>query len=142
RLPDRAHHVAGHRGEVQQLVRSHLQRRADDLVHVTAGAERTPLPAEDHDAGVVPMRQLGEEVTQIGVRLEGERVELVRAGERDRGDAVGALGPEVLPGVGERDGSAERAHRRTPVVVLTVVANTAYLSNRTPATHRFFADSW
>ena len=64
----------------EQLVGPHRQGRADDLVDVPAGAERPALPAEHDHAGVVAVGELGEEVAQVGIALEGQCVELVRAG--------------------------------------------------------------
>ena len=67
------------------------QGRADDLVDVAPGAEGPALSAQDDHAGVLAVRDLGEEVAQVGVRLEGQGVELVGTVERDRGDAAVAV---------------------------------------------------
>ena len=93
RLDDRA----AHPGEVEQLARAHPLQLADDLLDVTAGAEAAAFSGEDEDARVAAVRQLAEQVAEVGVDVEGERVQLVGARERDRRDAVLEREVEVLP---------------------------------------------
>ncbi len=59
------------------------------------------------------MRELRQQVAQVRVGLEGERVELARPVERHRRDPVRALEAEMLPLLRRRDRSAKRAHAAT-----------------------------
>ena len=77
--------------------RTHRLELADDLLDVAARAEPAALAGEDEDADVAAVRQLAEQVAEIGVDVERERVQLVRARERDRRDAVVEREVEVLP---------------------------------------------
>jgi len=88
----------------------HGQGGADDLVDVPARAERPAAAPHDQDPYIATLRELGEQVAQVGVRFERERVELVRAVEGHGGHAVGQREPEVLPLAGQRGRSTERAH--------------------------------
>ncbi len=60
------------------------------------------------------MRQLGEEVAQVGVDVEGEGVESFGPVERDGRHAFVDLEGEVLPGPGEPGRGAEGAHAWSP----------------------------
>jgi hypothetical protein len=112
-LPHAPDHLAGHPGERQQFVLAHGQRGTDDLVHVPARAER-PAGAAQHQYPDVPaVRQLGQQIPQVGVGVEGERVQLVRPVQCDGGDPVGGFEPEMPPLLRQRDRSAKRAHQRT-----------------------------
>src|SRR5690606_9228209 len=101
RLADALDDVAGHAGEVEQGPGVHLQQLADDVVDVASRAEPPALAGDDEDGDVVPMRQLGEEVPQVGVHVEGEGVETVGPVEGHGGDAVGDAEVEVVPRLGE-----------------------------------------
>jgi propionyl-CoA synthetase len=103
-------HLTGHPGEGQQLVRRHGQGDPDDLVDVPARAERPAAAPNDQDSHIAPLRELGEQVAQVGVRFEGERVELVRPVEGHGGHPVVQREAEVLPLAGQRGRSTERAH--------------------------------
>ena len=78
RLDDRAAHAR----ELEQLAGGQLLELADDLLDVAARAEAAALPGEDEHARVAAVRQLAEQVAQVGVDVEGERVQLVRAARR------------------------------------------------------------
>ena len=93
-------HRAGHPGELEQLGGLHPQL-ADDLLDVAARAEAAALAGDDERAHVAAVRQLGEQVAEVGVDVEGQRVELLRAVKRHRGDAVVDVEVEVLPGIRE-----------------------------------------
>ncbi|BFO16291.1 hypothetical protein SHKM778_26790 [Streptomyces sp. KM77-8] len=109
-LPYRPHHLAGHPVEVEKPGRVHGEGRADDLVDVAAGAEAAPL-AGQHQGAYGPLAgQLGKEIAQVGVGAEGERVELVGAGEGDGGDAVGHIEAHMLPAGGAGGGAGEGTH--------------------------------
>ena len=84
----RLHDGAAHARELEQLAGGHPLQLADDLLDVAAGAEAAALAGEDEHARVAAVRQLGEQVAQVGVDVEGQRVELVRPGEGDGRDAV------------------------------------------------------
>jgi hypothetical protein len=94
--------LARHPGEGQQLIRGHGQGGADDLVDIPARAERPAGAPHDQDPHVAPLRELGEQVPQVRVRFERERVELVRAVKGHGGHAVRQREPEVLPLAGQR----------------------------------------
>src|SRR5580693_4007220 len=64
----------------------------------------------DQDPHVAPLRELGEQVAQVRVRFERERVELVRAIQGNGGHAIVHLEPEMLPLAGQRGRSTERTH--------------------------------
>ena len=86
------------------------RRLADDLVDVTASAEAPALAADHQHPGVAPVRELGEQVAEVGVRLEGQRVHLLGAIQGHRGDAVGHREVEVLPVLGDPGAGAVPAH--------------------------------
>ena len=67
---------------------SMLLQLADDLLDVAARAEAASLAGEHEHAGVAAVGKLGEQVAQVGVDVEGQRVELVGAVEGQRRDAV------------------------------------------------------
>src|SRR3989442_6342684 len=90
---------------------AHPQCRAYDLVHIPARAEPAPGAANDKHPDVAPVRELGEQIPQVRVRLEGERVEFGRPVECDCRDSALALEPEVVPLLGQRNRSTKRAHR-------------------------------
>src|SRR5262249_32310338 len=60
-----------------------------------------------------PMRQLRQQVPQVRVGVEGERIQLGGPVERDGRDPVRDLEPEMPPLPRQRDRSAKRAHGRT-----------------------------
>ena len=99
RLAQRAqirHHGPRHPCECQQSGRVAREELADDLLHVAAGAEAAPRSCDHHDARALARFERRDEVAQLGVGLEGERVQLLRAVERDRADAVRLGEPEML----------------------------------------------
>jgi len=75
-------------------------QRADDLVHVAAGAEVAAGAGDHHHLDVRVEAQRAEQVAQLGVGLEGERVLALRPVQRDRGDLAVDLPEEVPGGVG------------------------------------------
>ena len=93
------------------------------MISSTSPPEQNPRPsAGDHeDARVAAVGQLRDEVAQVRVRLEGERVELVRPRERERRHSVGDLEREMLPALGERRRGPERAHVWIPPPSITRV---------------------
>src|SRR5262249_38162746 len=99
----------------------HLLQLADDLLDVATGAEAAALAGDHQHADVAAVGQLGDQVAQVGVALEGQRVQLLRAVEGDGGDAVLHLEVEVLPLLRERRRSAERAHAWIPPPSMTMV---------------------
>jgi hypothetical protein len=70
----RLHQVARHAGEGQQAGHVELGQRADDLVHVAAGAEVLAGAGDDDGLDVVGIGQRAEQVAQLGVGIEGQRV--------------------------------------------------------------------
>ena len=90
-------HRPGHTRELEQVAGLHRLQGANDLDDVASGAESSARTGDHQHARVATMRQLGEQVAKIRVDVEGERAELLRAGQRDRGNAVGDREIEVLP---------------------------------------------
>src|SRR5207249_521954 len=89
-VPD---HRPRHPRELEHALHVALAERADDLADVAAGAEPLARPREDEDPHRLVALALRGEPLELGVDLEGERVELVGARERHRGHAV--VHPEV-----------------------------------------------
>ncbi len=88
RLRARAHRldqVAGHSREGEQpgIVASSC-RGADDVVHVAAGAEIAAGAGDDDRLDVVAYDESAEEVAQLRVRVEGQRILALGPVERDR----------------------------------------------------------
>src|SRR5690606_17128727 len=75
----------------EELGHLHLGERPDDLVHVAAGAEGAPFPGDHHRAHLVAARKLREEIAQLAVDLEGQRVELLGPCQGDQRHPVLAL---------------------------------------------------
>jgi hypothetical protein len=109
-LAHRPDHVTGHLGEAHQAGGVHLDQLADDLVDVAAAAEALALATDHEHPGVAAVRQLGQEVAEVGVALEGERVQLLGPVEGHRGDPVGDGEVEVLPLLGEPGARAVPRH--------------------------------
>ena len=102
--------IARHAGELQQLGHAHLRQRADDVVHVAAGAEVATLARQHHHLHVGGVAQAVEQVAQLGVAVEGERVLAFRAVERDGGHAGGVAGPAEMLRLVARTRAELRAH--------------------------------
>ena len=86
-----------------------FDQRADDLVHVAAGAEIAAGAGDDERLESLSLRGGAEQVAQLGVAVEGQRVLLVGPVERDRRDL--AVDREVdVPGLdsGKRQRDADR----------------------------------
>ena len=96
----------GHARELQELARLHRHQGADDLLDVAAGAEAAAGTREQHDLDVVVVLDLGQEVAQVGVDVEGQRVEPLGTRERDREDAIVERDIEMTPLAGQRGGGA------------------------------------
>src|SRR6185503_8117492 len=79
--------VAGGAGEGEQAAVIAREELADDVLDVAAGAEGAAAAGDEDGAHAGLGVELLEGLTQLGVDLEGERIEAVGAGERDRGDA-------------------------------------------------------
>ena len=76
--------IAGHPGEREQLRRRHLRQRPDDLVDVAARAEVAAGAADHHALHVARVDESAEEIAQLRVRVERQRILLLRPVERDR----------------------------------------------------------
>ena len=70
---------------------------ADDLVDVAPAAEPFAFAADDQRADILMVRKFGEQITQVGVALERQRIQLLGTIQRYRGDAIGLAEPEVVP---------------------------------------------
>ena len=84
---------------------SRVEQRADDVVHVAAGAEIAAVRAEHHRLDVVGVGKGTERVAQFGIGFEGDRVLALRPVQGDERDlAVDApvemLRLEILHGHG------------------------------------------
>ena len=99
-----------HPREVQERALVGVAERADDLVHVAAGAEAPAGARDHHRSDVVAVRELGEQVAEVRVGVERERVQLLGPIERDGRDPVADLDTDVLPRLRETGGGPERGH--------------------------------
>src|SRR4029079_19033447 len=95
-MAHRLHQVARHARELEQLRHRHFRQRADDLVHVAAGAEVSAGAGNDDRLGLLFVFQAAEEVAQLGVRLEGQRILLLGAIERNDAHAAFPAPLEML----------------------------------------------
>jgi hypothetical protein len=77
------HQVAGHAGEVEQPALVHAGQRTDDLVHVAARAEVAARAPQHHDLDRAGELQRAEQVAQLVVAVEGQRVLPLRPVEGD-----------------------------------------------------------
>ena len=85
-LADREDEIAGEAGELEQPGGVPGEQRADDVLDVSAGAEG-PAGAGDDDGADAGLGVQGAEgIPQLGVDLEGERVEPLGPVERDGRD--------------------------------------------------------
>jgi hypothetical protein len=100
------------RVNIRQLGRLQPDQRADDLVHVAARAEVVAGAGEDDDLDVARVAQPLEQVAQLGVRVEGERVLALGAVQRDRGDAAAQRPLEVLPAIARERAPVAGGERR------------------------------
>src|SRR5205823_218253 len=81
----RLHHVTGHAREREQLGHFHLHQLADDVVNVAAGTEISTFAGEHDSPDVGSVNHLAEEVAQLAIGFEGERVLSFWPVELDRG---------------------------------------------------------
>ena len=112
----RLHQIAGHAREHQQLGRLQPNQRADDLVHVTARAE-VVAGADQHDGmHVGRVLERAEQVAQLGIRVEGQRVLAVGAIQCEGCDAVAHLPLEMRRAVAEERLAVAGDQRRVDAV--------------------------
>src|SRR4051812_24428590 len=103
-MAHRLHQITGHARELEQLRHRHLRQQPDDLVHIAARAE-VASGAGYHNAFYF-LWGLTKKIAQFSVRLECQRILLLRPVERD--DAHLAFGaPLEMLGL---------PHDRTPTV--------------------------
>src|SRR5262249_18424768 len=106
-------------GEIQKLRRLHLDQRLDDFEHVAAGAEIAAGAGDDERLdGFLPGGR-AEEIDDLGVALEGERIFLIGPVERDAGDlAVDRQADGARLVVRQRQGDGVGcAHRGAPLPI-------------------------
>ena len=108
---NRLHQVARHPCETEEFGHIHLRQRPYDLMHVAAGAEIATRPAQDHHLDFVHVHEVAEGVAQLGIRLERERILLLRPVQGDGTDFIGELPLEVLGGEGVGGHLCERMRR-------------------------------
>src|SRR5690606_24794120 len=77
--------------KLEQAVVVAGEQRADDVLHVPAGAEGAAGPGDDDGADPGLGIEGAEGVAQLGVHLEGEGVEPLGAVQRDRRDGSGGV---------------------------------------------------
>ena len=65
---------------------AHLGQRLDDLEHVAAGAEVAARAGDDDGLDLLVLRRGAEQVDDLGVAVEGQRILLVGPVERQRRD--------------------------------------------------------
>jgi hypothetical protein len=95
-----AHHLdqfPRHAGEHEQLGRLERNQRANDFVHITARAKITAIALQHHRTHIVGPFELMEEVAQLGIGLEGQRIFPIGPIKRDSGHAVFDL-PQKMAG--------------------------------------------
>ena len=84
---DRFDQAAGRTRERDERGGVATQQLLDDIVLITARAEATPAPGDHHGADLGDRVELLERLGELLVALERQRVEPLRAIERDRRDA-------------------------------------------------------
>jgi hypothetical protein len=84
----RLDHVTGHARERQQAGHVELGERANDVMHVAARAKVLTRAIQYHGLDVVGVGQRAEQLAQLGVRIEGERVLALGPVEGQRGHAA------------------------------------------------------
>src|SRR4029453_7921616 len=85
-LPDREDEVAGQAGELEQSGGVAGEKRPDDVLDVAPAAEGPASAGDDDGTDARLGIERAEGIAQLGVDLEGERVEPVRAIQGDRRD--------------------------------------------------------
>src|SRR6266700_2723056 len=88
--------IARHARKLKQPGFAHLRERPDDLVHIAAGAEIAAGARHDHRLDVACGAQAAEQIPQLAVGFEGERILLFRPIERDHADAALGAPLEML----------------------------------------------
>jgi hypothetical protein len=90
-------------------------------VHVASGAEVAAGAADDDRLHVIGVFQVSEQVAQLGIRIEGERILALGPVEHDAADAVGDA-PGEVPGLvaGGGTGVAGSERRIDPRCALVV----------------------
>ena len=78
--------IAGEAGELEQARGIPREQRADDVLDIAAAAERSAGAGDDDGANAGLGVERAEGVPELGVDLEGERVEPLGPVERDGGD--------------------------------------------------------
>jgi hypothetical protein len=125
-MAHRLDEVAGHAREVDEARVVHRRQRADDLVHVAAGAEVAAGAGDDDRAHVARVDEPAEQVAQLRVRVERQRVLARGQRQRDRRDlAVRArLEAEVTRAIGRapRCGASARSCGSSVAVVPATTA--------------------
>jgi MFS family permease len=98
--------IAGHAREGEKAigvaVLLHLDQRADDFMHVAAGAEIAAGACEDDGLDGFVVDQLAKEIAQLAVGVEGERIFSLRPVQRDDADLALNVPLEMLGLVGAR----------------------------------------
>ena len=90
------HQVACHAGEFEQAGHFHFRQRADDFVHVAAGAEIAARAGDHHRLHVVDVIQRTEGIAQLGIRFKRQRVLALGTVERDSGNFAAHFPFEML----------------------------------------------
>jgi hypothetical protein len=101
RSAHRLDEVARHTGECKQPVHVvlalHLDKRADDFVHVAAGTEIAAGTRDHHCLDRARVRQVAEQVPEFRIRLERQWILPLRTVKGDRGHLAVDL-PLEMPG--------------------------------------------
>ena len=85
--------IAGHTGKGQQPLHVAGEQRTDDVVNVAAGGEIAAVRGNDDRFDHVIRGQAPEQVAELGIRVERQRVLSLRPRERDHANA--AVDPPV-----------------------------------------------
>ena len=122
-LADGEDEIAGEPGELEQPRGIPREQRADDVLDVAAAAEG-PAGAGDDDGADAGLGVEGAEgVPELGVHLEGERVEPLGPVERDGRD-----GGRRIDGVEERFGVQGHSLSSSPSTAVASISTSACAS--------------
>src|SRR6185437_6811845 len=100
--PHGLHDIPGHPRELEESLRRTLRQRTYDLVHITARAEVASSARDDECAYLACSGQCAEQVWQLRVRVERQRVLALRTAESHHADTLRRVPLEMSRRVGAR----------------------------------------
>ena len=96
-MEHRLDEVAGHARELQESGHIALDQRPDDVVHVAARGEVAAGAADHEGFDVLVFCRFMEEIAELGITVESQRIFALRPVQRDRRDAL-VDAEEKVPG--------------------------------------------